>query len=541
LKAYLESKGKTLTPSGQEFLTQCMFCDDKKGHLYINETKKVFFCHKCGEAGNVWKLKRHFGDLKGLKIIHENKYKLPPTGKDKDFHQKLTQTAMEYLKSQRGLKNETIKQFMLGCDSENITIPYYKNNRLVNIKYRSIKEKQYKREEGCESTLFNIDRIDKTKDLIVTEGEFDCISAVQVGYENTISISTGAQGFNPEWIDFFDSCSGRIYMAYDNDEKGNEGSDKIAKKIGNYRCYRALLPAKDFNDCLMAGFTKEDIDKILLESKPYTLQNFIHIAQIADRVNLIFRKEDKGKGLKLHNWYQFNEKLGGLRPAEITILTGETASGKTTFALNIIYFLLSQGERVIIASTEMKAEAVLMKLYSIHMKKSFYDFTEEEHEKACKYFITKYLFFIDIYGSLSIDEISDYLDYGNRKYDIKFALLDHLHFFINSGTDRMVNEIERFMRGLTIIKAKTNMSLILVAHPAKLKNEAGIVSMNDLKGASAIKQDADNIATLWRDKKGEEKGRNDVYLNFEKVRNDSGLGGKVKYVYNPDNQTYEEL
>jgi len=104
----------------------------------------------------------------------------------------------------------------------------------------------------------------------------------------------------------------------------------------------------------------------------------------------------------------------------------------------------------------------------------------------------------------------------------------------------LAKEIDKFMKGLVRASLKTGVHCFLVAHPAKLKNDTGHVGMNDLKGASSIKQDVHNIMTVWRDKAGEDKGYHKIFLDMQKVRDDAGVGGKVAYEFMMDSQTYRE-
>ena len=53
------------------------------------------------------------------------------------------------------------------------------------------------------------------------------------------------------------------------DEPGRRGSEKAADKLGRYRCLNVLLPLKDANDCLKAGFTNEEMAEILAKAKPF--------------------------------------------------------------------------------------------------------------------------------------------------------------------------------------------------------------------------------------------------------------------------------
>ena len=538
---YLQTKGYSFKSEGKERVCRCPFCDDTSAHCYVNVEKQVFYCHKCSESGNIWKLKRHFGDLVISKGTNDTRVKVKPQ-KDKEIKLKnnMNIEAYDFLTKERGLTKAIIDKFNLGLSEGSIAFPYYKDGKLINIKYRSIKGKEFRREKGCESGLFNVDSIDKQKDLLITEGEFDCMSAVQMGFDNSISVSVGAGSFIPEWCDFFDECTGEILIAFDNDEKGEEGAEKISEKIGKHRCKRVKLPLKDLNECLMAGFTKDDLSKWINDAVEWKMSNLVHVTSIMGRVEDLYKGKEGGKGLQLEGWNDFNERLGGLRESDITIVTGDTGSGKSTFTLNLTYQLLKQGESILVASTEMPSAKVVSKLFSMYSNKLFHDLTEDECIEAMSWFNTKKLFFVDVHGQLSVSEIQDYIRYCKRKYDVKFVLLDHLHFFLGGGSDSMVAEIENFMRGIVSVALETGVNVLLVSHPSKLNNPNGVVNMNDLKGASAIKQDAHNVISVWRDRKAEIDGRNEVVIDMQKVRDDSGVGGQKRYIFMPESQRYFE-
>lgn len=537
---YLETKGFKFKGQGIEVSTNCIFCNDEKNHLYINRQKELFHCAKCNEAGNLWKLKRHFGELE----IYQPKtteYKKPRPELIDILTKRLDEKALNFLTKERGLSLQIIKEFKLGAKEGYVSIPYYKNKELVGIKYRSITEKRYEREKDCESTLFNIDNINHQQDLIITEGEFDCIAAYQIGLKNVISTPIGASGFNNNWIDWFDSTTGNIYIAYDNDNAGDKGAEKLAKRIGLHRCYRVRLPQKDFNDCLMTGFKKEEMKACLDSAQAYKLPHLIPADIAMERLReRIFGDKNEITGIKTKKFLSFNEKIGGLRKGEITVITGETGSGKSTYALNIIHDLMEQDKRILIISTEMKPSSIVGKFYSMHLNCPYYNCGPEEINIAENWLAKKILLFVDVHGEISIESIEEYIEYVKRKYDVEFVLLDHLHYFLRTS-DNMVQEIENFMRGLVKITLKNDMNIFLIAHPSKLKNESGQVHMNDIKGASAIKQDAHNILTIWRNLSAEEKGINEVGFFMEKVRDDSGKVGKFKMEFDSNNQRYSEI
>ena len=137
------------------------------------------------------------------------------------------------------------------------------------------------------------------------------------------------------------------------------------------------------------------------------------------------------------------------------------------------------------------------------------------------------------------------MNYAKRKYNVEYVVLDHLHFFLeNEGSDGTTAEINKFMKSLAITTLKTDQHVMLIAHPGKLNNHEGKVQMNDLRGSSSIKQIAHNVMTVWRDKGADEVGStvmaDEVIINFEKVRDDSGIGGKILLYFDYRAQTYRE-
>lgn len=536
----LQDKGVQVKDKALEAISDCPFCGDTKKHLYVNKQKDVFYCQKCNEAGNIWKLRKFYGiTVERLFDKKADKVSIPKV-KAEEFKSKLDDRAFNFLQMERGLTKETISHFNLGLKDDYISIPYYRNGELVNFKYRNIFKKEFLRESGGESSLFNQDNIDKTKDLIIVEGEFDCIAAHQLGFNNVVSVSVGAGSFNPEWIDFFDSVSGKIYIAYDNDTKGNEGAEKLSQKIGYKNCYRLLLPLKDFNECTLSGITKEEIDTLIREARPYSPKSFYHATGLFDEVDKLFLNKETCAGVNLNGWPSFNAFMGGIRESEVTIITGETASGKTTFGINIFHQLALQKKNVLIISSEVPAPKILVKMVNMEARKPFADLSEDEYTRSVIKLSSRGIFFVKVHGKMDTKSIREYIMYASRKYDVKYVLLDHLHFFVEAGSENFVSDIEKFMREIVSISFETGVSIFLVAHPGKLNNSNGMVSMNDLKGSSSIKQDSHNIIMVWRDTEAEKNGRNEVVIQFLKVRDEAGRTGAKRYNYNHRELSYEE-
>src|SRR3990172_964101 len=61
---YLSQKNIAYETSGDktEAIINCLFCEDTKYHLYINNTEGCFLCHKCGARGSWKNLVENLGD-----------------------------------------------------------------------------------------------------------------------------------------------------------------------------------------------------------------------------------------------------------------------------------------------------------------------------------------------------------------------------------------------------------------------------------------------------------------------------------------------
>jgi len=354
IETYLKLKDWTFKfRNGEYCLDQCPLCEAGPGHFYINQSKELFYCQKCGERGHLLSLKKRLGDVPA--ISHVSEYSKTKTlSKTIDLaiveknHEELLANclAMAYLLEERGFTQETIEKFKLGFKDGSITIPYFRDGLCLNIKSRPVKPNngaKYFREEDCRSILYNLDNGGKYKgSVILTEGEFDTIAYGQMGFPNVVSVPNGAEAFLDEWTDDLEQFN-EVYISFDMDEAGRKGAERVAEKLGRYRCLNVLLPLKDVNDCLKAGFTNAEMTEILARAKRFESPLVKNSDNFFDEIRDLHSGKSESKGLPT-GWQDFDNLLRGIRPTELTVLTGETGSGKSTWAANLAYRLSIGGD-----------------------------------------------------------------------------------------------------------------------------------------------------------------------------------------------------
>ena len=143
---------------------------------------------------------------------------------------------LEFLKFMRGLDESTISKYRLGYKpaEDRISIPIFdEHGRCVNIRGYSRhdpvnKINSYGAGYG-KGRLFPLDNLfNEEQDILLVEGEFDCLLANQMGY-NAVTSTLGAGNWKGRWNKLFSGKN--VYICYDNDEPGKDGAEKVGKQL----------------------------------------------------------------------------------------------------------------------------------------------------------------------------------------------------------------------------------------------------------------------------------------------------------------------
>ena len=500
-REYLYKKGlqyKEVDRAGKSVaILNCPVCGDTENRFAISLEDGAFNClhkNRCGVKGSFWDLQKLFGDRpvisNEIKIESFSKiiYKKPAKGKSK----KLSSAALEFLKG-RGFTDETIKDFKIGQtkDGKGIMFPYLKDGQLVNIKYRSLTEKKFWKEKDAEPTLFNRDNCTGTE-VTICEGECDVMALVQYGIP-AVSIPSGAADLTWienewEWLEKFD----KILLLYDMDTAGQSAILKVAKRLGYWRCFKASLPHKDANECLIKGVEADEIKKCIMSMTPFRPKDLISYAEARDEI--IDRiKKGKSHGVKIV-WPEIQKMLRGWRGGELTVWTGSNGSGKTTIINEVIIGLIRENEKTCIVSLEMPVVDFIR--WTIMQYIGVGELTAKEVENALEE-IGHNAYAIKRTGRIEADKILSRFEYAHRRHGVR-------HFFIDSlmrvGLDKRneLAEQSQFVGSLVDFAQDYDCHVHLVAHPRKGDRDSDKPGKVDVSGSGDITNLAHNVFTIWR-------------------------------------------
>lgn len=245
IKDLLKDSNISFRERGSELITHCIFndCDhDSRGneaHLYINAETGQYMCHKCGEKGGLKGLREALG-VSVPPLPRHTSEQTPDNNKlATKYHKQLPLNIREWLKNERLLLDEDIDDFELGYGeffgTSWITIPI--RDASGSVQFMKLRQDPFVPSDrpkymstGGEAAIFNAQVLkDKPDQLVICEGEFDCLVLRAFGIP-AISSTGGARTFKDEWIEQLTSVR-HLYICYDNDTAGEEGANALIEKL----------------------------------------------------------------------------------------------------------------------------------------------------------------------------------------------------------------------------------------------------------------------------------------------------------------------
>jgi len=505
----LSNVGVSFKTQGTQFVITCPLCG-KHDHCYVNQTTGAWDCKVCFESGGFSKLMEAITGSKITEPMKEQEGKTPPTKADVDqrMHRLLGPNgtgAIEYLVS-RGITIEAIHHFKLGLekrkDGEWLCIPYFENGEPVNMKFRRLPpaEKTFDRWKGGKSILFNQDALKDLppeSEIIMTEGEIDCISMWVHGFKACVSTSLGAGAFSPAWVDTLERYQ-RLYLMYDNDTEGQKGARKHADRFSPDMVFNVVLPVKDANDFFVQGHDAEEIDELISKAKPFDIENIMTMQQVHE--SLTRSEEERVESRIKPHWPSVARLTGAFEPGDLIILTASPKTGKTTWALNLSLRWAKNGISGLFYCLEMRPERLLKKCYQIELQCTEEGLTSKGMVQAHRALSGQPLYFGYNYRKCTIDVVLETIRRGVRRFGFEIVIFDNLHFLSRSITHQ-TQELGNISKSFKLLAEELKIPIILIAQPNRGEDPNRVVGINDIKGSSDIGADCDQVIALWRKKK----------------------------------------
>ena len=224
------------------------------------------------------------------------------------------------------------------------------------------------------------------------------------------------------------------------------------------------------------------------------------------------------------------------RRGEVSLWAGVNGHGKSMVLSQIEIDLCFQGERVMVASFEMRPVQQMHRMSrqayagrepTIPFLNQFHAWTDGR------------LWMYDHVGAVDWRKVIAVMRYAAKQFGITHFVLDSLMKMV-PGEDRY-NDQKDFVNELCAFASAHGVHVHLVHHVRKGESEYKAPGKFDVKGAGAITDLVDNVFIVWRNKKAEQEknGEPTCILSCEKQRNGE-FEGKFGFWFDVDSQQYLE-
>jgi len=220
-----------------------------------------------------------------------------------------------------------------------------------------------------------------------------------------------------------------------------------------------------------------------------------------DQLNYL--KKHAGAMLGLSTGFKYLDNvMGGLKPAEITILAARPSVGKTSFALCIAKNIaVNSSKPVGIFSLEMSAAALIQRL--IHVQAGIGRNAALDHESviaAAASTISNAPFHIDDRSGLTVQQITAAARRMKHQHNIEALVIDYLQL-IRSTRERgsRNDEVTEISNGCKALAKELNIPVIVLSQLSRSSvQENRRPRLSDLRDSGSLEQDADRVWMLFR-------------------------------------------
>lgn len=528
-----EDVAKYLLPNGKKIQGEWCVGDlngDKGQSLKVNVRGKRVWCEFNGGLGgdllDLWVATRNISmhvaiqeakDFLGIR--DENSVFEKPKKEFKKPERKgilPSRNCYSYLAS-RGISEETAKKFKIvdakvfnhetKQEVDAIAFPYIRDNETIQIKRLGIERNGNKKiimaEADCEPCLFGWQAIDnKERNMVVLcEGEIDAMTISQYGVPALSVPFGGGSGAKQQWIDYeYDNLDRfeEIFICMDDDEAGQLASKEIATRLGYHRCSFVHLPkgCKDANECLTKGVSRDDFIQAIISAEKLDPTELKKAGEFKQGVIDAFFSPEQ---------YMFTSSIEGLaeklkfRSHEVTAVNGVNGHGKSQLVGHIGLDAIKSGNRVCIASLELRPAILLKRLVRQAICTNQPDRADVE---SIMDKLNDWLWLFNVTGKAKTERLLTVFKYAHKRYGVKVFVIDSLMMCGMAEDD--YNGQKNFIEQLCDFKNQNEVHVFLVTHPRKGESEEKPVGKMDVKGTGAITDLLDNLLTVWRNKKKEE-------------------------------------
>jgi twinkle protein len=473
--------------------------------------------------------------------------------------------------SSRGIDAELADKLGLASvrrdGGECVVLPFKRDGETVRRKYRQLQgDAKWSQDKGGLRIAYNEDCLRRDdllgQALIITEGEFDAIAAIQSGFERTISVPDGAPppgerakadlegGSKYAWLQdvrpfLTVERAPEIIIAADGDENGAALLQDLSVLLGRPRCKFLTYPksradrgrerCKDLNEVL-EDYGQKGVVETLARAQYLPVSGVYRMSELPPSPPMtIYHPRHK---LLSEN---FRVRLG-----DFSVITGTPGFGKSSFA-NDVFCGIAQdhGVKVAWASFEQEPQRDHRRaLRSWFIGAAEWRASDEERRAADAWIDQHHLFIVPQEDEdPTFDWLLDAMELAVIRHDARIIVIDPWNEVehCRARDETETEYIGRAIRTLKRFARRMKVHICVVAHPTKsVKDGEGnykMPTLYDIAGSAAWYNKCDLGLIVHRE------DEDNTIIKVQKSRYHEILGtpGEVRVQYSKDARYFAEI
>lgn len=448
----------------------------------------------------------------------------------------------QYLAS-RGISKNVVDYLDIRADKNgNIAfLTYDPYDTLTVVNYRKPRKIEhgeskcwFQKDADAADLLWNMNRVNNTKPLVITEGQIDCASVVQAGYLNCVSVLKGSQGMGWiencwDWLKQFES----IIIFSDGDVPGIKMRNEIINRLGAMRCkyvevpkeleYKdtgKMVPVKDASEILQCKGEKYLLD-LINQAKDIPITSVAKLSEIKEL------NPTQMDGFEV-GIQELDRELMKIFTGGVTLLTGLPSAGKTTFLNQVVLSAMDSGYKTFLFSRELlngmskgwfnQVAAGRRNMHGIRLRNGsdFYVVNDDAKVSITKFYDDMFYIYRDEEEN-SEDKLFESMELCATKKGLRLFVIDNLMTVqLKMETSDMNKAQTDFMNRLIKFSMKYDVAVVCIAHPRKLQSGADI-GLFDIAGSQNIVNLATRTIGLKRVKEEEKRNASNKWYGYDVV------------------------
>lgn len=545
---YLAQRKVRFRREGDALSTSCPSCKGKRGCLKMNNDLGSYACSSCGRSGSFASYRKMIGDSPVLSVAASTglqfEVHVPPfnaLGYSPDYTRKIKKsTEATRFFSGLGVSSELLSRLKVGMtDSGAYTWPFMYTRKKSSISYLTLFDggNSWVKLDGDprRSSWFGQHLFKMGHDTaFICQTPLDATVLLALGEANALAPAQDNElpKLRTHQLALLERCS-LVYLVPNPTHEGQQWAARLQLDIGQWRTRIVQMdyaPSEIISKGLESKWEEAKSKSVSsIGAKVRNAKDMMH------ELDFAYENKDTLSGIKTE-LEPLDEMLGGWRPGEVTVLSGEPGVGKSTFCAFISLLQASEGTPCLHFTFEVSPFSIMKKWISMLSGDAFVNLDRRAYVLGRKKLAKRPLYIPQTYGICEMPEVRRVIYDSCTRHGVKFLVLDHLGFLSMLGQDAS-NDIKTtgtIMREIKRWSLDLRIHILLVHHlRKKTQGQRASAGLSELRGSGEVGQLADNVMILRRS-----AGNTDTMLSLRKVRDDAGAEGNVKLSFNKSSLVY---